>query len=337
MKNTSKLVLKAIAGVTAAAALAVFSVRAETAAAPEPDAERRAADKVFAAELEMLCAEAKGTPGQEAANFITGPEWVHELLLMLKGEKPATAVELARARDVLQGLAKTVAKGPKWPRPATVRAPFADSAPVVDGKLDDPAWAKVATFEGSFLFDQDRKLDDPKTVWRILWDEKYLYFAFDCADDDIRIPELKRDGPVYNSDCVEMFLLPDFAAALYWELEVSPGGVVFDALQKKKLSGWGSEGSQLDKNIEGLKVGCQVRGTPNQPGKGEGYTIEVAVPFDQLPGYAGRRAAAGQTFRFMLVHLDWNAKGQLKPYAFQPLLSWGHNIWNYATLELAGK
>ena len=25
---------------------------------------------------------------------------------------------------------------------------------------------------------------------------------------------------------------------------------------------------------------------------------------------------------------------QFQPYAFQPLLSWGHNIWNHATPEL---
>lgn len=144
---------------------------------------------------------------------------------------------------------------------------------------------------------------------------------------------MKRDEHVFSADCVEMFILPYFRTRTYWELVVSPSNSVFDGLHSKN-----NEWAMVDRrfeNIQGLKTATAYDGTLNTPGDTDtGYTIEVAVPFSELPEYSRARPAAGQKLNLMLVRLDKNADTPLKVYTFQPLLSWGHNIWNHTEMVL---
>ncbi len=299
----------------------------------QPSAE----DKAFAEALEAACAKAKGTPGQEAANFVTHKKsWVHNLLRSLKGEKPATEKQLRRARKVLSDLDKTVRQGPDWPRPPVCRVPRAVKPPQIDGKLDEAAWKTAVTYSGLYALGETEKRTAPATTWKILWDPEHLYFAFDCADAKIHAPKMKRDDHVYFHDCVEMFLLPDFDRGLYWEIVVSPSRSLFDALHCKYRDRWGCYG-RSDQNLEGIRIGVQVRGTIDTPeDEDQGYTIELAVPRAHLPEYSRTTLAAGHELRFMLVRLDKNGDA-MKVYAYQPLLSWGHNIWNHGIMKLVDK
>ncbi len=92
--------------------------------------------------------------------------------------------------------------------------------------------------------------------------------------------------------------------------------------------------------MQGLKYAATVQGVANSPGDTSttGYTVEMAVPFDQLPGATidaiGRFPHQRNQLRFMLARMDKNSHS-FTPYAFCPLLSWTHNIWNYATMTLA--
>jgi hypothetical protein len=129
-------------------------------------------------------------------------------------------------------------------------------------------------------------------------------------------------------------VVPEFREGLYWELVVSPSGSVFDALHAKRFQHWGGD-RRPGERLSGLKTGCAMRGKENgREGKDAGYRVEVAVPFREIPSYTrGNPPQVGDVLRLMLVRLDKNGEG-FKVYAFQPLLSWGHNIWNYARLEL---
>ncbi len=292
-----------------------------------------AADKELATRAETAIALSKGTPGQEAGNFLQ-QDWPHDCVLMLKGERSANAGQLAAARATVLDLTQRAEAGPAWPKPPHVRIPRAPQAPVIDGTLDDPAWQTAAKFEGLYLFNTTAKVTAPATTWFVTWDDTYLYFAFDCADEDIVAPDMPRDQPVFAHDCVEMFILPDLRLGMYWELVIGPTGCLFDALHHKRFDGWGPVGRPAE-NIVGLKFATKVKGTPNDPvNRDTGYTVEVAVPFKELPTYTrGNPPQPGDILRFMLVRLDEN-QGPMKPYAFVPLQSWGHNIWNHAEGEL---
>ncbi len=69
-----------------------------------------------------------------------------------------------------------------------------------------------------------------QTAVRLGWDDDALYVRFDCADRDAWGTYTRRDEPLYEEEVVELFLASGEAApALYYELEVSPLGTLFDA------------------------------------------------------------------------------------------------------------
>jgi hypothetical protein len=69
-----------------------------------------------------------------------------------------------------------------------------------------------------------------QTVARVCYDADGLYVRFDCNDPDIWGSYTQRDDPIYDEEVVEVFLGPGEAVPVrYYELEVTPNGVLFDA------------------------------------------------------------------------------------------------------------
>ena len=289
--------------------------------------------KALAAQAEAAIEEAEGTPGKERANRLRSQRSV-KWLKMLKGEAKAKKGELGWPVRDITGTIEGARLGQGWPTPPVAKVPLTKQPLKIDGKIDDPAWAKALTYEGVYPFNTKEKADTPKTTWKLLWDKKHLYIAYDCVDVDVVSPKIERDGHVYQNDCVEIFLLPDFRFRTYWEVIVGPSGSIYDSIQCKDYDQWGCN-SRTAETMAGLQVGIDIRGTLNQPGdQDEGYGVELALPFSELPGYSRTGPKAGDTLNFMLVRLDKNGE-EFKCYAYQPLLSWGHNIWNHAKMVLA--
>ena len=277
------------------------------------------------------------TPGREHANRLRRPEVATLMADILEQDEIAKS-RLNQMLWDLKSSTKEAEKGVNFPMPPAANVPYTATPVVMDGKLDDPIWAQAVTYTGAYPFNTQTHKTDPATTFKIAWDDTYLYFAFDCADRDIIAPERARDDAVYADDCIEMFILPEFRSRAYWELIISPRRSIYDSIQTKDPNGWGSS-HRTEETIAGLQIGIDLRGTIDDSSDTDsGYTVEVAVPFDQLPGYSRTGPAAGQTLRFMLVRLDVNtqADGKTKmiPYAHAPLMAWGHNIWNHATMTL---
>jgi hypothetical protein len=278
--------------------------------------------------------------GREFANRLRSehrPAWLK--YFKGEGEKPPLPHKKTR-QDVIDDIEKLIGlikSAETWPKPGKYRIPKATSAPVIDGKLTDKAWEKAMVWNDIYLFNKTEK-GGPATTWKMLWDDKNLYFAFDCKDPDVVAPIRKRDGGVWDDDCVEMFILPEFNFRTYWEIIISPSGSIFDSVECKRAKQWGMD---LDpsKNVKGLETAQVVHGTLNKSDDvDQGYTVEVAVPFSSLPGYSRSRPAAGHQIHLMLARLDKTAGvKKIKPYAFRPLQGWGQNIWNHAVMELSSE
>ncbi len=291
-----------------------------------------AENKELAAHAEALLAQTAEGPGREQLNRLRdaqGADWLKKL----KGDKPAKLGELNWPLREVRQIIEVGEKSNGWPLPPLAKVPRAKAPPKIDGKLDDPAWATAWSSTGAYQFNQ-REANGPATTWKLCWDDRCLYVAFDCADSNLIALPRERDTDVWNDDCVELFVLPDFRFRTYWELIVTPSGSIFDAVQCKNYEAWGSSMNKGE-NLAGLQVGVNLKGTLNQPDDTDtGYSVEFAVPFAELPGYARGKPAAGQVLYFMLARLDRNGPKDFKFYAYQPLLSWGHNIWNHGKLEL---
>jgi len=100
-----------------------------------------------------------------------------------------------------------------------------------DTKADPAAWEwdEVAALPPFILADGSGPAQQQTTA-RVCYDSEALYVRFDCEDRDIWGSYTRRDDPIYDEEVVEVFLGPGEADPLrYYEFEVSPGGVLFDA------------------------------------------------------------------------------------------------------------
>ncbi len=61
-----------------------------------------------------------------------------------------------------------------------------DLKPKIDGKLDDECWQQTGTWDGGFIQQQPHQAAPPsqQTEIKILYDDKYLYFAIICHDNE---------------------------------------------------------------------------------------------------------------------------------------------------------
>jgi hypothetical protein len=115
-------------------------------------------------------------------------------------------------------------------------------APVFDGSLADPAWKNAAKMKFVTITGAKPK---EKTDAYLLYDKNNIYVGFRCYDtkmDKVRAKVTKRDGHVWNDDCVELFIGPSGPRgdwADYYHLGVSITGAMYDA--QKDNQGWNSK------------------------------------------------------------------------------------------------
>ena len=134
----------------------------------------------------------------------------------------------------------------------------ATSPIVIDGKLDDKAWAAANTAELTFPWESQTGAKQ-KTVARLLWDDENLYVSYQCEDTDITAQFTQRDDPTWRDDAVEIFInpLPAQQTTAYIGLEMNARGVLYDYLNVgvtpsrrmflQAIQSRGREGGDLDR------------------------------------------------------------------------------------------
>ncbi|OPH48861.1 hypothetical protein BC351_38090 [Paenibacillus ferrarius] len=75
------------------------------------------------------------------------------------------------------------------------------------------------------------------TQFRACWTKEALHVRFECEDDHVVATMERRDDPLYLEDVVEVFIDTVGTGSVYYEFEVSPRNVVFDALIHNDLVG----------------------------------------------------------------------------------------------------
>ena len=76
----------------------------------------------------------------------------------------------------------------------------------VDGKLDENVWQNAQAVN---LSAKNGGEPGQATTVRMLWDEHYLYFSWDCVDSHVWSTMTRRDMPLYNEEVVEVFIDAD--------------------------------------------------------------------------------------------------------------------------------
>jgi hypothetical protein len=147
----------------------------------------------------------------------------------------------------------------------------------VDGKLDDPSWAKASPV-GDFVNNSDGSASQYKTEAKVLYDDHFLYFSFRCVDDNIWATLKRRDEHLWEEEVVEVFVQADPRQPSYIELEVNPLGTMLDIylLDVRKPLHYESW------NSEKLRWAVQVIGTVDGKGGDKEWTSEIALPMEDI-------------------------------------------------------
>jgi hypothetical protein len=164
----------------------------------------------------------------------------------------------------------------------------------------------------------------PATAVRCCWNDTHLFVRFLCADDDIWGTFSERDDPLYDEEVVEVSLSPSGDLRHYFELELSPRNVVFDArihsphLERSTMQtdrDWTCDGLETSVTVEG-RLHHSAPADRAEHGPAGRWAAELAIPFESL-GLDGP-PSPGEMWRVNFYRID---RGQRTAYcAWSPTL-----------------
>ena len=231
--------------------------------------------------------------------------------------RAATAVAASIAVAVFAAVfaavapAAAAARVPVPPPPAPplrYDCPRIGQPPVIDGRLDDAAWAEAPwTRDFADIEGELKPAPSLRTRAKLAWDDDALYVAAELEEPHVWATLRERDSVIYHDDDFEIFLDPDGDRALYYELEINALGTEWDLLLVRTYIDGGPAVNGWD--IAGLETAVHVDGTLNDPtDQDRGWTVEMALPWAALKECAGRMSAPprpGDIWRLNFSRVDW--------------------------------
>ncbi len=179
--------------------------------------------------------------------------------------------------------------------------------PVVDGRLDDPAWEKAPwTDEFTDIQGSLRPAPRFRTRVKMLWDDTYFYIASSMEEPDLWATYTERDAVIYHENDFEVFIDPDGDTHEYYELELNALNTVWDLLLLKPYRDGGPAINAWD--IAGLKTATHLDGTLNDPrDRDAGWSVEIAMPWKVLAECAHRTTppGPGDDWRVNFSRVEW--------------------------------
>jgi hypothetical protein len=181
-----------------------------------------------------------------------------------------------------------------------VAVPRAPQPPKIDGAFEgEAAWSGAVRLE-AFSNTLTGAAAPRKTDVLLMWDDAALYVAMKAEDDFLQSKYTKNDEELWHEDAFEMFLDPRGDKKDYFEIQVSPAGLVFDSYlprYRKNDNAWSS----------GAAAAAKIDGKLNDgEGGDKGWTAELAIPFDSLEKGGGVPPADTTGFKVNFFRVDVN-------------------------------
>jgi hypothetical protein len=185
---------------------------------------------------------------------------------------------------------------PSVPRYEVTRAA---AAPMIDGRLDEPAWTAAPAVTLQFLWDSQTGAKQ-MTRARLLWDAQALYVGFDADDTDITAQFQQRDDPTYRDDAVEIFINPNpQQEVVYYGFEMNARGVLYDYLNYNSRT--------LFKRFDatGVRIATSLRGTLNvRTDTDNGWSLEAMIPWPNFEELSRRPPSVGTIWKVNVNRWD---------------------------------
>lgn len=192
----------------------------------------------------------------------------------------------------------------------------------IDGELDDAAWLEASPAVTLQFLWKDQTGAKQRTFARLLWDAQALYVGYRADDADITAQFTQRDDPTFRDDAVEIFINPDPGQeTVYYGFEMNARGALYDYLNYDSRT--------LFKRFDatGVRVATALRGTLNERDDiDDGWTLEIAIPWENFEELSRRPPAAGAVWRANLNRWDGIAPERRMSIWSDPLQStaWPH-------------
>jgi len=176
----------------------------------------------------------------------------------------------------------------------------------IDGKLTETFWQNAQS-GGKFWLTNGKNLAKQQTVVMAAMDDKYLYVAFDCEDNDVYATLTNNDDKIYDhDDVVELFLDGNGDRYDYWEIQVSAAGVKFDSSFKG--------GPRRNQDISwdsGIKYAVHVNGSLNKSNDTDkGWSVEIAIPWAAIKDSPHIPPKDGDVWKAYFYRIDRNGSGK---------------------------
>ena len=223
----------------------------------------------------------------------------------------------------------------------TTEIVFTDEEIVLDGKLDDPAWAKATAYEmqHTFVLEMNAKrcpkvlatrqgIYFQESVVRFLRTKDTLYLGVQMKDKDVH--NFAKDGDILlfrTGDTVELFIKSE-TSSRYWELYATPTGHVANLQYEAR----NFSRSNLNDIIEGYRTAATVQGTVNDcSDTDEGWCVEIAVPIKAIEEYFGVPFDASGKWTIFASRYDYYYGQEdlmLTSYPRMPMANWhAYEYW----------
>jgi hypothetical protein len=178
---------------------------------------------------------------------------------------------------------------------------------LVDGKLDDDAWA-AAPWTADFVDIQDGARPKPRfrTRAKLLWDDAYLYIAADIQEPHVWATLTQHDSVIFQDPDFEVFIDPSGSTHSYYEFEMNALNTSWDLMLDKPYMDQGKADNAWD--IPGLKTAVHIDGTLNNPADiDQGWTVEIAFPWKVLSQHAPHAGppTEGEQWRIDFSRVEW--------------------------------
>jgi Carbohydrate family 9 binding domain-like len=172
----------------------------------------------------------------------------------------------------------------------------------LDGKLDEPAWQSAQVLQDFAVFWENRR---PKTATkaRLLWDDKYLYFAAEMEDTDLYADVREHNGMCWYNDVFELFFKPAADQLGYYEFQVNAANTQLEMfLPSRGAGGYG----RFHHDRLGIESQVHLDGTLNHwQDKDKGWTVEGRIPWTAFEPTGGK-PRRGAKWHFSLSRYDYS-------------------------------
>jgi hypothetical protein len=201
----------------------------------------------------------------------------------------------------------------------------------INGILDEEAWKHSKKAALKINATADSVTDSTMLTWvKSCYDDNNLYIAFEFSDSDIWSEFTQRDDHLWENDAIEIFIDTDGNLSTYYEIQVSPRNVLFDA--HLEIPDKTNDDEIIAFNIKGIQTAVTVDGSLNiRDDIDKKWTVEIAIPVSDLTEEKARFDSGSWRINFFRMNQD--IEGEKPEQGWSPTLGDFHMPSKFGVLK----